>query len=202
MMPLGRAWRSILFAGCLGTLAGCSLGEGSDADPAEIAAAPSVHIAVKNSSSHTLKLPRVDGAGSGWLRVDEHPSWFVWDVPSQFDSSSICEDVTADQVGRMPDEAATLRPGETFDFSWKTNVFGAGEERHSALGPFHCIHVAPVPHGAYEASLCANVFSSVCREASAIPTQCLPVTLQIGPGDTTLDVELTAEQFPACAAEP
>lgn len=201
-MRFSRAVRSILVTVCLRALAGCSLGDGSNADPADIAAAPSVHIVIENSSAQTLNLPRVDGAGSGWLRVDEHPSWFVWSVPPGFDSSGICEDVGADQVGEMPTEAATLRPGESFEFSWKTNAFGAGEERHSALGTFHCIHVAPVPHGIYSAHLCANRFSTACKGASEFPTQCSPVALKIGPGDTTLDVELTAELFPPCSAAP
>lgn len=201
MMPLSRAASSMLLTACLGALAGCSLEDGSNADPADIAAAPSVHIVIKNSSAQTLSLPKVQGAGSGWLRVDEHPSWFVWDVPSGFDSSGICEDVTADQVGQMPTEAATLRPGETFAFSWKTNVFGAGEQRQSALGPFHCIHVAPAPHGPYSANVCANLFNIACQVASEFPTRCLPVILDIGPGNTTLDVDLTAEQFPTCAAD-
>lgn len=196
-MRLSRAANSICLIVCLGMFAGCS----SDADPADIAAAPSLHIAIKNSSTRTINLPKVDGAGSGWLRVDDHPNWFVWTVPPGFDSSGICEDVTADQLGQMPTEGASLRPGESFAFSWKTNVFGAGEERSGALGPRHCIHVAPVPHGTYSAHLCANLFNADCRGASELPTQCLPVTLKIGPGDTTLDVELTAEQFPACAVD-
>lgn len=191
----------MLLTACLGALAGCSLEDRWNADPDDIAAAPSVHIAVKNSSAQTLNLPMVSGAGSGWLRVDEHPSWFVWEIPSQFDSSGICEDVTAAQVGEMPTNAAVLSPGDTFEFSWKTNVFGVGEERHGALGPSHCIHVAPAPHGSYSAKLCANLLSFVSCAAAASVSQCFPVTLDIGPGDTTLDVELSAEQFPSCAAE-
>lgn len=202
---LHRTSGSILLTVCLGALTGCSL-EGSSTDPADIAAAPSVHITIKNSSAQTVRLPMVSGAGSGWLRVDDHPSWFVWTIPPGFDSSGICEDVTADQIGQMPTEAATLGPGETFEFSWKTNVFGAGEERQGALGRFHCIHVAPVPPGTYSAQLCANLFSIACSSppsASDFPTQCLPVTLQIGSSDTPLHAEFTADHFPSnrCAAD-
>lgn len=184
---------------CLTWLPGCSSEDGSNTDPADIAAAPSVHITIKNSSTQTLSLPEVSGAGSGWLRVDEHPNWFVWSVPSELDSSGICEDVTIDQVGQMPTEAATLRPGDTFALDWKTNVFGAGERREGALGPLHCIHVAPAPRGTYSAKLCANV-SSACQATGEFPTKCLPVALDIGPGDTRLDVELTTEKL-GCAAD-
>ena len=175
------------------------------ATPDEIAAAPTVTLVVANHSAYSLRLLGTS-YDAGWFRVDGHTGWFVWDVPDEFSGSSICEDVTVDQMGELPMDEAMVEPGDEYRFAWKTNVFGAGEVSEGVLGPSHCIHVHPVAKGTYHAHFCASLGTVRC---SVQPTlgdfseRCLPATLTISAQDSELAAAFEVEDFPdnTCAAD-
>jgi len=175
------------------------------ATPEEIAAAPTVTLVVANHSAYPLRLPGTwDSAG--WFRVNGHAGWFVWDVPDEFSESSICEDVTAAQLGEQPMDEVMLGVGGEYRLAWKTNVFGAGEVDEGLFGPTHCVHVHPVAPGTYQAEVCATLASVHCSVQPTIgdfTQRCVPATLTIPDQDGELAAAFEVADFPdnTCAAD-
>jgi len=180
----------------------CSAACGSGNE--NLQSSPTVTFTVENSSKFELEL-----RGDTWLTIDGNPGWLVWPALEGYSGgSTTCENVKSDVIPESPPEA-TISPGDSFSYHWKTNYYGSTEDTEPGLtGNTYCVHIARVPVGHYTVLACAQLFTVTCTKPNAVTVDdfrksCVDLPIDIGENDISVDIPFTAEQFPTdvCAVD-